>query len=369
MQPFAPQKLPIGDLDWAGLIPLIGRANRALARLDGVLQGLHNPNVLLSPLTMQEAVLSSGIEGTTATLSDVLRFEAGQAPEADSKQQDIGEILNYRKALKRAKNALEKGSFDLSLLLEMHATLLDSVRGRDKEPGKFRTSQNWIGVPGTPQSMALFIPPAPSVLPDFLDNWIRYYHMERPDPIVQLAVVHAQFEILHPFRDGNGRLGRILIPLFLFERKILSRPVFYLSGYLEKHRDQYIQGLRALSDPRKWDDWVAFFMNAVEQQALANAAQAGKIQSLYETLKEKVLNLTHSQFAVPLLDHFFRQPMVKTSDLFKGKPEPSRPMIHNMLTRLKAAGVLKSVREGRGSRAEIVALPELINICEGRKVI
>jgi len=186
---------------------------------------------------------------------------------------------------------------------------------------------------------------------------------------VQLAIVHAQFEILHPFRDGNGRLGRILIPLFLYERKILSRPVFYLSAYLEKHRDNYVQGLRRLTEPKHWNEWVAFFLEAVEQQATANSTQAGKIQALYEELKVRVLELTRSQFAVPLLDHFFRKPIMTTSGLFAGKDAPSRPMVHTLVNQLKQARVLKSVRPGRGRRAEMVALPELINLCEGRKVL
>ncbi|MGQ0587728.1 MAG: Fic family protein [Gammaproteobacteria bacterium] len=364
-----PQRLPIEDFDWSSLIPLIGRANRALARFDGVLQGLQNPEVLLSPMTTQEAVLSSEIEGTTATLSEVLKFEAGQPPASEAKQQDVGEILNYRTALRHAKTRLQQQKFDLSLLLELHRILLNSVRGRDKDPGKFRVTQNWIGKPDLPQSMAYFVPPPPDILPAYLENWGAYYHMERPDPIVQLAVVHAQFEILHPFRDGNGRLGRILVPLFLYERKILSKPVFYLSAYLERHREQYVQGLRKLTDPANWQLWIAFFLEAVEQQAAANSAQATKIQACYEDMKARVLSATHSQFAIPLLDQFFRKPILKTSDLFEVKGMPSRPMLHNLLGKLKQEGILRTTREGRGRRPEIICLPELINICEGRKVV
>jgi Fic family protein len=369
MKPYHPQKLPIEDFDWASLIPLIGRANRALARFDGVLQGLHNPEVLLAPMTTQEAVLSSEIEGTTATLSEVLKFEAGQPPASEAKQEDVGEILNYRAALRHAKTKLLNQKFDLKLLLALHEILLNSVRGRDKDPGKFRTTQNWIGKPGLPQSMAYFVPPQPEMLPSFLANWEAYYHMDRPDPIVQLAVVHAQFEILHPFRDGNGRLGRILIPLFLYERKILSRPVFYLSAYLERHREKYVQGLRKLTDPKQWPGWLEFFLEAVEQQAAANSAQATKIQNRYEELKAEVLGITHSQFAIPLLDQFFKSPILKTTDLFNTKGMPSRPMLHNLLAQLKGRGILKTVREGSGRRAEIICLPSLINICEGRTVI
>jgi Fic family protein len=246
MKPFLPLLLPITGIKWEPLIPLIGRANRSLAHYNGLLQALPNPDVLLAPLTTQEAVLSSRIEGTQATLSEVLKFEAGEEPKMESRRLDIQEILNYRRALRKAETALKRKPFHLNLLLELHDILLDSVRGQEKARGQFRTTQNWIGKPGTPIEKAQFIPPPPMAVPRLMDNWETYYHAEAPDPLVQLALVHAQFEIIHPFRDGNGRLGRILVPLFLCEKAILSRPMFYLSAYLEEHRDQYINRLGAL---------------------------------------------------------------------------------------------------------------------------
>jgi Fic family protein len=220
--------------------PLLGKANRALAQYDGVLYGLPNPEVLLSPMTTQEAVLSSRIEGTQATLGEVLEFEAGEEPEEESKRLDIQEIINYRRALKAAERELKKRPFNLNLLLSLHSILLNSVRGRNKGKGQFRKIQNWIGLPGAPLKKAQFVPPRPEVLPEFLDNWEKYYHLDRPDPLVQLAIIHGQFEILHPFLDGNGRLGRLFVPIFLFEKQILSRPMFYLSAFLEAHRDEYV---------------------------------------------------------------------------------------------------------------------------------
>lgn len=368
--PFVPQELPLADIDWEPLIPLIGQANRALAHYDGVLHGVPNPEVLLSPLTTQEAVLSSKMEGTQATLGEVLKFEAGEEPEQESRQLDIQEILNYRQALRLAEAELMSRPFNLNLLLSLHDVLLNSVRGRDKGRGRFRTTENWIGAPGCTIEEAQFVPPDPVLVPGLLDNWEKYYHLERPDPLVQLAVVHAQFEIIHPFVDGNGRLGRILIPLFLHEKKILSRPMFYLSAYLDEHRDIYIDRLSALSqEDGAWNAWIGFFLSALSEQAAMNASTALAIMALYEDLKHRVLELTHSQFAVPLLDLLFEQPVFRSSTL-EGRPGmPSRPMIMNLLGRLIQEGILKTVREGSGRRARILALPQLVNLCEGKEVI
>lgn len=370
MKPFVPQPLPIQDVSWEPLIPLIATANRSLAYYDGILQGASNPELLLSPMTTQEAVLSSRIEGTQASLGDVLKFEAGESPTEPKQREDIYEIINYRRALKIGEEEISKKPFSLNLLKSLHAVLLDNVRGRNMGRGEFRKLQNWIGTPGTPIEEAEFIPPTPDQLLQSLDNWEKYYHMIRPDELVQLAVVHAQFEVIHPFLDGNGRLGRMMIPLFLFEKKIISRPLFYLSAYLEANREEYVERLRALGQRDDgWNKWITFFLVAIEQQAGMNAQKARGMINLYSELKHKVLDLTHSQFAVPLLDLMFARPVFKSSE-FKGKPTmPSYPMIANLLGRLKAAGILKVVREGSGRRPQMLALTELINLCEGRKVI
>jgi len=369
MEPLTPEKLPVA-LEWEPLIPLIGKANRALAQYDGVLYGLPNPEVLLSPLTTQEAVLSSRIEGTQATLGEVLKFEAGEEPVEESKRLDIQEIINYRRALKAAEQELKRRPFNLNLLLSLHSTLLDSVRGRNKGKGHFRKVQNWIGLPGAPLEEAQFVPPRPEVLPEFLDNWEKYYHLDRPDPLVQLAIIHGQFEILHPFLDGNGRLGRLIVPIFLFEKQILSRPMFYLSAYLEAHRDEYVQALRGLGQREHgWDNWVSFFLNALFEQARENSSKARRILDLYERLKDRVLSLTHSQFSVPLLDYIFQQPVFPASAL-DGRPHmPSRQQIATLLGRLRGAKILKVVRQASGRRPQVLALAELVNLCEGRRTM
>jgi len=369
MKAFVPRTLPIQDIAWEPLVRRIGSANRSLALYDGILYGVVNPEVLLSPITTQEAVLSSRIEGTQATLGEVLKFEAGEEPEEESRRHDFLEIINYRRALRHAEAVLETRPFHLNLLLELHEILLDSVRGRNMGRGRFRTVQNWIGAPGTPIEQADFVPPEPMILTQALDNWEKYYHADEPDPLVQLAVVHAQFEIIHPFLDGNGRIGRILIPLFLSEKKLLSRPMFYLSAYLERHRDEYIERLRALGqDLETWGRWIDFFLRALDEQARVNALKAQAIIDLYGELKERVIALTHSQYAVPLLDQIFERPLFQSTHLrLVGNRAPSRQAVSQMLRVLREHGVLTVVREGRGRRAQVLALTSLIDLCEAEE--
>jgi Fic family protein len=368
MKPTIPQKLPIKDVNWEQLIPLIGRANRSIAYYDGVLHGVPNPAVLLAPLTTQDAVLSSSIEGTQASLGEVLKYEAGEEPVQESRRQDIQEILNYRKALREAEKELKTKPFNLNLLLKLHAILLDSVRGRDKSRGQIRSTQNWIGAVDTPIEKAYFVPPEPAHLMEHLYAWEKYYHCDRPDALVQLAIVHAQFEIIHPFLDGNGRIGRILIPLFLFEKKLLSRPMFYLSAWLDEHRDEYIKRLRLIDkQDGSWNNLIEFFLTGIDEQAKKNADKAREIMKLYDEMKVKVLGITRSQFATPLIDQIFETPIFQSSHL-KFKPvQPSRPQLNNMLVLLKKSNILKVIREGSGRRGTVYVFADLLNLCEGKK--
>lgn len=368
MKPIEPESLPPKDLDLLVLMPMVGKANRAIATLEGLFYGIPNPNVLLSPITTQEAVLSSKIEGTQADFEDVLKFEAGEPPTEPSRREDIHEIMNYRQALRLSENLLQERPFCLNTLLKLHEVLMDSVRGHNKGRGQFRTRQNWIGRPNTPIEEAVFVPPSPMYLQEHLNRWEAYWHSDAPDALVQLAIIHAQFETLHPFIDGNGRIGRMIIPLFLFEKKILSRPCFYLSAFFEARRDEYIARLRDLGQPGSWTRWCAFFVEGVAVQAEANTNKARAIQDLYERLKKQVLDLTHSQFAVPLLDYMFERPIFRGSDVTKLEQMPSAPMVANLLGNLRRNGILHTVREGAGSRPHVLALAELINLCEGRKV-
>ena len=368
MKPFVPKKLPFDEIPWESLVAKIAEANRTVARYDGVLFAVPNPGVLLSPLTTQEAVLSSRIEGTRTTFDEVLKYEAGQEVE-EERREDIQEVLNYRRALRMAEREIERKPFNLNLLLKLHNLLLEGVRGRYRGRGRFRTVQNYIGPPGAGIEEAYYIPPEPRLVMEYMDNWEKYYHMTEPDQLVQLAIIHAQFEVIHPFVDGNGRIGRMLVPLFLHEKKYLVRPTFYISAYLEANRQDYYQLLRELNSPKSWGRWISFFLEAITVQARENTAKALGIIALYERLKGEVLTLTRSQYAIPVLDHLFRQPILSPAMLNEEDDMPSKPTVMSILNTLKEADILKTIRESSGRRSQILALAELINLCEGNKVL
>ncbi len=315
MKPYEPQRLPLDCIDWAAHVTLIGRANAALARYDGMLQSIVNPAVLLSPLTTREAVLSSRIEGTQATLGEVLEFEAGeQEPLDPSRRTDIHEILNYRRAMGQAVSDLETRPFSLNLLKQLHATLLDSVRGRDKSPGQFRRAQVYIAPQREPIEQATYVPPPGNRWSPLWTTGRGISTAEEKDPLVQLAVAKAQFELIHPFLDGNGRLGRMLVPIFLFEKELLADPMFYVSAYLEEHRDLYYQRLQAISQENDWNGWVAFFLTALVEQAGTNLLKTQKIMALYERMKVDVPRITRSQYAIQAIDALFDRPIFQTAD-------------------------------------------------------
>lgn len=219
---------------------------------------------------------------------------------------------------------------------------------------------------------AIFVPPNPVQLPDYLDAWERYLDSEDIDFLIQTAVVHAQFELLHPFKDGNGRIGRILIPLFLYQKRALSQPMFYLSEYLEKNRDEYYQRLKAISAERDWNGWIMFFLQGVNSQAEQNSKRVQKIRSLYEEMKLAIQEATRSQYSVHLLDAIFSKPVFRSSDLAQqlnrdfGVHEKTTP---GLLRQLKGAGILREVQARSGRRPAVLCFPRLINLAEGRRVV
>lgn len=254
-------------LDWPRLIPLLGPASAALAHYDAFLLAIPNAAVLLSPLTTQEAVLSSRIEGTQATIGEVLQYEAAGAADelSDRKREDIEEVLNYRRAMRQAVERMNDLPLCNRLIRELHGTLMAGVRGDDKSPGEFRGIQNYVAPPGRTIEQARFIPIAPGFLQDGMSRWEQYIHSTELDVLVQLALIHAEFEALHPLLDGNGRIGRMLIPLFLYDRKLLHEPMFYMSEYLEANRPEYYDRLLAVSRDNDWTGWCEFFLRAVTQ--------------------------------------------------------------------------------------------------------
>jgi Fic family protein len=366
--PYHLGKFPPATLDWAVLLPLIGPANAAIARYEGVLHGIPNPNVLLSPLAAQEAVLSSRIEGTQATLGEVLEFEAEGTPpdETTPKKADIYEVLNYRKALRAGARMLEKLPLSQRLIKETHAVLMHGVRGRNSDPGNYRRIPNWIGPQGCAIDQARYIPPGADQLEAAMNALEAYIHADAPDLLVQLALVHAEFEAIHPFLDGNGRLGRLLIPLFLQSKALLERPNFYMSEYLESNRDEYYARLLAISRDDDWTGWVAFFLKGLISQADANQNKAVAILALYNAKKPWIVDVTHSQHAVTALDWFFQYPIFKTSD-FVAKAGVPKPTANRILRAIKDEGMFKELRPASGSRAAVLAFTELLNLAEGRE--
>ena len=365
MRPAIPRDLPLlTKTDWLALIPALSQANRSLAEYNGMLRRLPNNDLLLSPLRLQEAVLSSRIEGTLATMSEVLQFEAGEPPDREARRQDIEEILNYRSALDAAMQELKKRPFSLNLLLKLHKLLLSSVRGHNKAPGRFRRQQNYIGSRTGGVEQIRFTPPDWMKLEHSLSNWEKYYHSEE-EALVRLACVHAQFEFLHPFLDGNGRIGRILIPIFLFEKGLLSQPSFYLSEYIEAHRDEYVDRLSELGRARhSWRNWTGFFLNAVTAQAQQNARTADAILALYERLKNQFIAATNSRYAVPLLDAAFQLPYFQASQLAWKGDAPSKPTLMAMLQALEQRRVITVYRSAAGRRSSIWCMPGLIELIE-----
>jgi Fic family protein len=359
--------LPPPSIDIVRLVRQVGEANAALARYDGLLQGMVNPAVMLSPLTNQEAVLSSRIEGTQATVEEVLEHEAGQEYDA-SKEADIQEIVNYRRAMVLASEVLQERPLRLGLLTALHKELMDSVRGQDKEPGEFRKTQNWIGPYGCTQETATFVPPSPLQLMDHLEAWQNYLATDDFDPLAQAAIVHAQFEILHPFKDGNGRIGRLLIPLFLYSKGRLSSPMFYLSAYLEAHRPEYYARLAAITREGDWTGWIGFFLQAITEQAGSNIERVRAILRLYEDMKARVRDITRSQHSAQIVDALFDRPIFRIGDFAQRAGIP-KPTAHPLLRQLLEAGTLKQLREGSGRRPAILSFPELLNIAEGRQAV
>ena len=362
---------PPADLDWEALVPLIGPASAAVARYDGMLVAIPNAGVLLAPLSTQEAVLSSRIEGTQATMGEVLEFEAGQEPESPERRDDIREVLNYRAAMRQAEKTLEDQPLSQRVIREAHQVLLDSVRGEGKSPGEYRRVPNWIGPPGCDIGEATFVPIGADRLPDAMSAWERYMNGDvngdAADLLVQLAVLHAEFEALHPFLDGNGRLGRMLVPLFLWRRGLIRAPVFYISDYFEAHRDTYYEGLLAVSRDGDWTGWCRFFLEAVRVQAEENLARTQNIFDLYDVMKRRVADLTRSRYAIHALDSIFERPIFRRAD-FQAMAGLSRGTAQRILDVLCNEDVLRVVSPGSGRRGAVLAFPDLLNIAEGRDV-
>jgi len=369
IKPHIPDTLPLKNIDWERHVTLIGKANAALARYDGILLGMVNPQVLLSPLTTREAVLSSRIEGTQASLEEVLQYEADLGSEKDSvspdspQVRDIHEIINYRMAMGTAVEKMAGRPFGINTIRELHRILLMGVRGRYKDPGELRRIQNYIAPPGTPIDQATFIPPSPEIIMDALSNWEDYLYETEKDPLVQLAILKAQFELIHPFRDGNGRIGRMLVPIILYHKKILSLPMFYISAYLERNRDVYYERLLAISRDGDWNGWISFFLEALVLQSEENSKKARAILNLYNGMKTRVAMVTRSQYSIQTIDVLFSSPIINSSDFSLKSGIPDRTA-QRIIQKLEQEGILRLIKEGRGSRSPTYLFLDLLDITE-----
>ncbi|MES9989879.1 MAG: Fic/DOC family N-terminal domain-containing protein [Candidatus Thiodiazotropha endolucinida] len=351
---FPPKNIELGSI-----VALIGRANASLSRYDGLLESLINPAVMLSPLVMKEAELSSRIEGTIATANEVYQQQAGEKFEP-GKDADIQEILNYRSTLRTAGQRLGRGALSLHLLRQMHENLMQGVRGQDKNPGQFRATQNWIGPRGCTIDEATYIPPSPLVLQELLEQFVDFANSldESLDPIVQTALIHAQFELIHPFDDGNGRIGRILIPLFLVRRGCIVSPSLYISGYLEAHREEYYGCLENISEKGDWLGWIKFFLDAVVNQSESNLNLVRNIIDLYERKKREVSELLHTDQAIYIVDMLFDTPVFRANELHR-RLNIQRQRAAQYIRALKEASIVIELRPASGRTPALLSFEDL----------
>ncbi len=286
---FVPDPLP-PELEWTTqLTYALSDADRAIGRLAGEGRRLPNPHVLMRPFVAREAVLSSRIEGTLATLGELLAAEAGAV--VDRSPEDLREVANYVVALEHGIRKLSGEPLSLCLLQEIHRKLMTGVRGGHARPGKIRGVQNWIGVPGSTPHTALYVPPPPSELEPLLRSLEGFLEETGLPPLVQIALAHYQFEAIHPFLDGNGRVGRLLITLFLVKRDILPTPLLYLSAFFEATRSEYYALLRAVSEDGDWENWILYFVNGVARQSEDAVDRAARILEMLDAWRLRAAGL------------------------------------------------------------------------------
>jgi Fic family protein len=304
---FAPNPLPPKlDVSWR-LVKQVSDADRAMSELAGLVRMLPNPHLLIGPFIRREAVLSSRIEGTRASLSDLFFFEA--ANEAPPDASDVKEVANYVKALDHGLSRLNELPLSLRLIREMHERLMEGVRGEHLTPGEFRSSQNWIGPPGSTLMDAAYVPPPVDKMGRALDEFEKYLHAESEFPLlIRLALIHYQFEAIHPFLDGNGRIGRLLITLLLCAEDALPQPLLYLSAFFERYREDYYRALLAVSQRGEWTNWINFFLRGVEEQSRDAIKKSSRLLDLWRQYRQRLQSARASALALRLLDELFATP-------------------------------------------------------------
>ena len=343
---FVPAPLP-PPLAWDERLAVrLSAADRAIGRLAGEGRRPPNPHLLMRPFLRKEAVLSSRIEGTQATLGELLAAEAGAAVERSPA--DLREVGNYVTALEYGLERLDTLPLSLRLVREMHERLMRGVRGDVATPGEFRRSQNWIGPPGCTLNDATYVPPPPSELMACLAAWERFLYDEALPPLVHAALAHSQFEAVHPFLDGNGRVGRLLITLLLVQRGIIPSPLFYLSAYFEATREEYYARLLGVTERGEWEEWLTYFLTGVVLQADDAVDRIQRIDALFSRWKQ---GLARGQSGLPglALDLFAENPFWTVGGV-SGRLEVAFTTAQRAIERLEIAGIVAQVGEARRNR-------------------
>jgi Fic family protein len=327
------------------LVLLLSEADSALAELSGLGRALPNPDLLIAPYSRREAVASSRIEGTQADLNDLLLDEL--SPERTSPTSDVIEIRNYLAAMKLGLSKLSSLPMANRLIREMHAILLRDARGQHLTPGEFRRSQNWIGPPGSTIATATYVPPPVEEMHECLKHWEVFVNeRDTMPPLVQCAIMHEQFEAIHPFLDGNGRIGRLLITLFLIERGRLSKPLLYLSSYIEAHRQEYYDLLQQIRTDGGWLEWVTYFLLAVRETARSACRQSTRLLALRDGFKTR---LTGQPRALVLIDELFANPYLSVARAARllNVTSPTASKTIDVLERLKMLHLIDNRTWGR----------------------
>ena len=303
---FVPDRLPYEIELSPQLIYRLDEASRAVATLAGVGETVPNPYLLIRPFVRREAVLSSRIEGTQASLSDLFLFEASAVRRPKG---DVAEVANYVKALEHGLGRLEQLPICMRLANEMHEVLLAGVRGAGAYTGRLRQQQVWIGPPGSPLAEATYVPPPAGLVRDLLQDWEEFVNLDSVlPPLIQCALMHYQFEAIHPYVDGNGRLGRLLIVLFLCEKKVLTQPLLYLSAFFERDRGAYYDHLFRVSATGDWQTWTGYFLDGVSEQAQDALHRARRLRALHDSMKNILQSNRETASALKLLDTLFEAP-------------------------------------------------------------
>ncbi len=316
------------------------------------------------PFTRKEAVLSSRIEGTVASLSDLISFEAlGLFPDDDlASTQDLEEVANYVQAMELGLRRLAELPVSLRLMKEIHCRLMKGVRGENKMPGEFRNRQNWLGPPHTRIEDAIYVPPPVSEMLELLDDLEKYIHAESAlPPLVRMAIIHYQFEAIHPFLDGNGRIGRLLITLLMVAQGLLTQPLLYLSAYFERSRSNYYDQLLAVSQRGAWQDWIKYFLNGVSLQSKDALARADKLLTLNQSYRHRVGEKRASAHLFVLLDSLFSRPVVSVKSVATQlRVTPKSAQQH--IDRLLAEGILNEATGKKRNRVYVA--PEIFKILD-----